>query len=185
MVYTCGPAKPGTVLCPVRGDGAFLSYFDPIPAARGDTRSGYARFMVDGAAVYKFAVAPEHVMVDNPCKAVYVSPFPKGAEWFCVVKRCETVPVSQEECVDMPRGDPDGTRGVIQAYNNGPSDAVGDVPFGEIELQLPKGAPRGGRAVSTAVHELLGYVGSRAEIAALAKAALGVNEEPELYAPSA
>jgi hypothetical protein len=53
--------------------------------------------------------------------------------------------------------------------------------FGEIELQLLKGVTNGNKTVSTATHELLGYIGRKEEIEEVAKSALAIDTVPELY----
>lgn len=183
MVYTCGPEHRGTALFPIQPTGGLLSYFDPIPDNRATVHpEGYARFAIDGESVYKLAIAPEDMVMDNPCRAVYLSPFPADSRWFCLVKRCADVPRSQDTCVDMPRREPEGTRGVIQSYNNGPTEGpIEDLPFGEIEVQLPKGAPIGDRRISAATHDVVAYAGSRDEMLEAARTALGISSAPELY----
>jgi len=182
MVYTCGTAAPGTVLFPIRAGGRLLSYFSPIPGERAEVLDGYARFRIDGAAVYKLAIAPEDFVTANACRTVYVSRYPCADTWFCVIKRCAQMPQSQSECVDIPKGDPVGRRGAIQSYNSGPSDLSPVVlPFGELELQLPRAVPDHQRAISRATHELLAYAGSRTQILGLAAEALGLATPPRLY----
>lgn len=182
MVYTCGAQNPGTVFFPIKQGGTLLSYFDPLPADRAEVLDGYARFLIDGEACYKLAIAPSDMLMETPCKSVYVSPYPTSERWFCVVKRGTRVAQSQDECVDIPRRDPDGTRGVIQSYNHGPTDGpIEDVPFGEIELQLPKARPAGEALVSEATHELLAYTGSRNEVLELARTALQLDSTPSAY----
>ncbi len=182
MVYTCGPAAPGTTLVPTADNADFISYFEPIPPNRAELMNGYARFRVDGNAVYKFAIAPEHIRFENPCKVAYVSPYPDGEHWFCLMKLSNDLPRSQQECVDPARGNPDGPKGAIQAYNNGPSDApIEFVSFGEIELQLNSGQVRGERTVSSAAHELLAYAGTREEILDITRKALAIEQPPAVY----
>ncbi len=184
MVYTCGTRSPGTALFPVRAEARLLSYFAQVPSSRCRVESGYARFRIDGGATYKIAVAPEDVVFGNPCKAVYLSPFPTDSRWFCVVKRGDDIPRSQQECVDVPQAHPEGLRGAVQSYNNGPrSDSSVDAsPFGEIELQLVKGTDSDGDTiVSAGTHELLSYAGSREEMLGVAQAALNLPEPPALY----
>ncbi|MBD3243085.1 MAG: hypothetical protein GF331_21015 [Chitinivibrionales bacterium] len=182
MVYTCGSPNPGTAFFPIKPGGELLNYFDPIPAERAEVRDGYARFRIDGEAVYKLAIAPSDMVMDTPCKSVYVSPYPAGDRWFCIVKRGNRVALTQDGCVDIPKSDPDGRRGIIQSYNHGPTDGpIEDVPFGEIELQLPRAEPREERLVSEATHELLAYAGTRDEMLELARTALQVEEMPLAY----
>lgn len=180
QVYCGGPATIGTAFFPIKKGASVLSYFDPIPANRSDVRQGYARFKIDSAAIYKLAIAPEDILWDNPCKAVYVSPFPQGGQWFAVIKRTSDMPRSQGDCLDAAKRDPDSAKGAIQSYNNapGPED---DSIFGEIELQLSAGVKHGKKTISKATHELLAYCGSKGEILELAKTALGAGETPAVY----
>ncbi|MBD3316089.1 MAG: hypothetical protein GF344_09900 [Chitinivibrionales bacterium] len=182
QVYTCGAERPGTVLFPVTSDAQMLSYFEPIPRDRAEVLNGYARFRIDGAAVYKLAIRPQDIIWDNPVKAVYVTPAPDGDDWQCTIKMTDDIPQSQEECVDVARANPGGPKGAIQSYNNGPGFSGGDqIPFGEIELQLNRGLFDSSTSTSTASHTLLGYAGSKEEILALAGRALRIDGTPEVY----
>jgi hypothetical protein len=181
QVYTCGPETAGTALFPLKAGGTILGYFVPIPADRADIQHGYARFKIDADKVLKFAIAPEDIVWNNPCKGVYVSPMPGSDTWFCVVKRSDDLPRNQQECVDVSKADPEGTMGAIQSYNNGPGFGEKETRFGEIEIQFAKGTADGGKCTSSATHELLGYVGSRDQIVGVAQTALGLGDTPELY----
>lgn len=182
QVYTCGPEKAGTSLFPIKAEGTILPYFRPIPADRADVQDGYARFRMDASDIYKFSIKPEDTVFDNPTKAVYVSPTPQDTSaWTCTIKRTNDMPRSQKECVDQAKGDPDGPKGAIQSYNNGPGFADEELPFCEIELQLAKGIVEDGRTVSTATHELLAYAGTREEMLAIAGKALQISGEPVVY----
>lgn len=182
QVYTCGPERAGTALFPIAKGANVLSYFDPIPRERCTISDGYARFRIDGDAVYKLGIRPEDMLFDNPVKAVYVTPAPGGDEWLCAIKMSDDMPRDQEECVDVARGNPDGPMGAIQAYNNGPGFSGGDeLPFGEIELQLNKGLFDSSTSTSTATHKLLGYAGAKDAVLELAGRALGIKGIPEVY----
>lgn len=182
QVYTCGKGKPGTALFPIKPSGKILSYFSPIPSTRASVEQGYAKFLIDSAEIYKFAIMPEDMVFSNPIKAVYVSPFPNSKEWFCIVKRTDDMPRSQAECVDIARDNPNGPRGAIQSYNNGPGFGGGEViPFGEIELQLNKGAFVNNRTISMAIHDILGYAGKKEEILGLAMKLLRSQEIPKIF----
>ena len=182
QIYTCGAANPGTVLFPIKEQGQILNYFDPIPAGRAEVKQGYGRFRIDAADIYKMGIAPEDMLFDNECKSVYVSPYPGVDRWFCVIKRSNDMPRSQQECVDYPKSNPEGTKGATQAYNNGPDFPLGpDFPFGEIEMQLAKGVRTGDTTVSSGEHQLLAYAGAKEEILKLAATALGTRDMPEVY----
>ncbi len=181
QLYICDLHNPGTAFFPVSTDATIINYFDPIPADRVEVMNGYLRFRMDAAAIYKLGIAPENMQFSNPCKAVYVSPYPDADAWFCVIKRCNTMPRSQQECIDPAKSDPDGRKGAIQSYNNGPGFAEKAMPFGEIELQMQKGTYTDGYTKSEGNHELLAYAGSKDEILSLAKYTLGCSETPVHY----
>ncbi|MBD3392103.1 MAG: hypothetical protein GF418_08505 [Chitinivibrionales bacterium] len=184
QIYTCGPEAPGTVFFPVKSGAGILSYFNPIPASRAEALEGYARFKIDANDIYKLALRPEDMVFDNPVKAVYLSPAPGSDRWMCLIKRCNDMPRSQSDCVDIARDNPDGPLGATQAYNNGPGMPVaGDEfhAFGEMELQLNKGVVSDGRTVSSATHELLAYTGEQNQLLELAQTALGIASAPRLY----
>jgi hypothetical protein len=181
MVYTCGTERPGTAFFPIKKGATFLSYFNKIPAHRAEPLVDYVRFRIDASEIYKLAIAPEDIDTANPCKAVYVSPYPSGKKWFCVIKRSTDLPRNQKECVDPAKGNPEGPKGAIQSYNSGPKPGEVYWPFGEIELQLSKGVTKGKSTVSKATHELLSYAGEKDEILALAQKALRIGSTPEIY----
>ncbi|MFP4416951.1 MAG: hypothetical protein ACLFSB_06740 [Chitinispirillaceae bacterium] len=182
QVYTCGPERNGTVLFPMKSSGRILSYFSPIPPDRAEVCNQYGRFKIDSNAWYKMAIRPEDTKEDNPCKLVYVSPDPTTDAWHCLIKRSDDIPLTQDQCVDAPRENPQGEKGAIQSYNNAPGYTGTDtVLYGELELQLKKGASGNGKTVSEATHELLGYTASKEDILSLAKKALGTDSIPELY----
>jgi len=184
QVYTCGPDMPATALFPAKTGSAVLSYFAPIPPDRAEVLDGYARFKIDAHAVYKMALRPEDMVMQNPCKAVYLTPSPDGKSWMCLIKRSDDMPRSQDECVDEARDNPNGPKGAIQAYNNGPDFAWpgSEFPyFGEIELQMKKSSLNGGKMISVSTHELLAYEGSKDAVLALAAQALDIASEPKLY----
>lgn len=182
MVITAGPDQPGTSLFPIRNNSNLLSYFDPIPSDRAKVENGYARFLIDSKYALKLAIRPEDTIWENPAKVIYLSPFPGESRWFCLVKRSDDLPRTQEECVDLAASDPSGPKGAIQAYNHG-CDEEGEIhSYGEIELQLNKGKLLNGSIVSEASHELLGYAGTKDEILSLAGKILSIDGRPEIYA---
>lgn len=181
MIYTCGAEQPGTALYPINEGGAILSYFDPIPQEQAEIIGDYARFKIDANGIYKFSLKPEDMVFDNKTKAVYVSPYPDSDQWFCVIKRSDDMPRTQNECVDPAKGNPDGPRGAIQSYNNGPGFADELLPFGEIELQLAKGISQDEQTISKGSHELLCYAGTKNNILSIAQQALQNKSEIQLY----
>ncbi len=182
QVYTCGPQRSGTALFPMKSSGRILSYFTPIPPDRAQVLENYARFKIDSDAFYKMAIRPEDSFFDNSCKILYISPDPKSDAWHCLIKRSNDLPVSQSECVDRPRNDPEGEKGAIQSYNNAPGYTSTDtVLYGELELQLKKSSGVNGKTISEADHELLGYTGSKDSILALARKALRTDSVPVLF----
>ena len=183
QVYSCGPGKAGTAFFPVADTAQLISYFEPVPPRYATVhKEGYASFRIDANAIYKIGIRPEDMRFDNLCKALYLSPFPGSKKWFCLIKRSDSMPRSQAECVDIARSNPEGPMGAIQSYNNGP-DFRPDIecPFGEIELQLQKGRDEGGKSVSKAHHELLSYAGTKAQMLDLAQTVLGLQAPPSAY----
>ncbi len=181
QVFSSGPERPGTALFPTKGFSTPVPYFRQIPKDRFDAVDGYARFKIDLADVYKFTIRPEDIDWDNPVKALYVSPYPTGDQWFCVVKRSNDVPKGQDDCVDTARDNPDGPKGAIQSWNAGLDDQKGGLTFGEIELQLNKGVAHDGATIAAGVHELLSYAGTRTQISQLARTLLKTSVLPRLY----
>ncbi len=184
QVYTGGPESPGTALFPITGNCEPISYFDPIPPDRVDVCNGYVRFKIDGSFSNKLGIRPEDCNLDIPCKALYLSKTPSdNATWFCVIKRSNDVPHSQEECVDTAMSDPAGPKGAVQAFNtdHGSKEELSAFPCGELGLQLSRGIVEDNRTVSKGTHELLGYTGSKDEMLELAQSVLRIEETPKLY----
>ncbi len=184
QVYTCGPESPGIALFPVKPGCNLISYFDQIPDDRAEVLENVARFKIDGSFSIKLGIRPEDVPLDNPCKAVYLSRTGSNkATWFCVIKRSNDIPRTQDECVDMAKNDPNGPKGAVQAFNtdHGSKEEMIAYPCGELGLQLKKGVAEGDKTVSRATHELLSYCGSREEMFELAGNALQIQSLPEVY----
>jgi len=183
QVYTCGPEAPGTALFPTKPTCKPISYFDPIPANRIDVHENYTRFKIDGRHSCKLGIRPEDINLENPCKAVYISPTPSNRSiWECVIKRSNNIPATQKECVDMVKSDPNSPKGAVQAFNTDHgSKETAVLPCGEMGLQLTRGTVKVDKTTSKGKHELLGYIGKKQEILELAKTALQINSTPKLF----
>ncbi|MDD5674628.1 MAG: hypothetical protein PHC61_10720, partial [Chitinivibrionales bacterium] len=157
-------------------------YFKAVPPERIEAyREGYTRFKLDAVDVYKIAIRPEHVRRENFCKAVYVAPFPEKNQWFCVAKLTHDDPTVQSECQDPAKSNPQGPRGGIQSYNNGPQAGPEMLYFSEIELQFRHYKINGTSAVASGTHELLAYSGTKGQILEIAQTLVGVSAALRMY----
>jgi hypothetical protein len=184
QVYTRGQEHPGTALFPVNPGTGFISYFDEIPPGRAADGAGYIRLKIDGNFSCKAGVRPEDLVMGNPCKAIYLSPSAGDDDtWLCVVKRSDDIPHNQKECVDMTKNGPADAKAAVQVYNtdHGSKEDMIAFPCGELSLQLKKGTVQHGVTVSSGVHELLSYRGTKGELLELAKTILRLSATPELF----
>lgn len=179
QLYTGGAAAPGTVVIPTKPGAQTISYFNPIPSQRLILDNQAVYFAIDGASEYKLGVAPEHLRSGI---IAYLSSWVGHDEWFCVIKRSDSIAQSQQECVDIAKNDPEGPRGAVQSYNSGP-ELVSDEPciFGEIELQFKRAAEHPKQLVSSASHELLSYAGRKEEMVEVIQKALALDNPPRLF----
>jgi hypothetical protein len=183
QVYTCGPESPGTVLIPANKKALLISYFNQLPDDRMESLDHYVRFKIDGCFSGKLGIRPEDLDLDNPCKAVYLSPSAKNkSTWFCVIKQSLDIPKTQDECLDMVKSNPQGPKGAVQAFNtdHGSAEPVA-YPCGELGLQLAKGKVLHKKTISKATHELLSYSGTREKLLDLVSHILRIKEPPVLY----
>jgi hypothetical protein len=184
QVYTCGRAAPGTVVLPAAVQAPVaLPYIGSISNQRlVHDSGGYIRLLIDGTEMYAVALRPEESPADNPCKIIYLSPAPFSDRWCCILKRSSDTPRIQDGCVDASQANPEGLRGAIQAFSSGPGYLEDEfLPFGEIGLQMEKGRTIDGETISSGTHELLGYVGSRAEMLEVARLAIGKEKTPSVF----
>jgi hypothetical protein len=181
MVYTAGQNAPGTAFFPVKPDATPLSYIKPVPSDRIDVFDGYCRYKIDASEIYKIALRPEDMCLENQTKAVYISPYPNSSDWFCIIKRSNDMPHSQSDCVDPAKCNPLGPRGATQSFNSGPTPLGEHLLFGEIELQFSKGIEKNGSTISSALHEIHAYAGTKKEILDLARIALHISVTPQIY----
>jgi hypothetical protein len=179
QLYTGGAAAPGTVVIPTKANASTISYFSPIPSQRLVVDKESVRFAIDGSREFKLGVAPEHLRGGI---IAYLSSWVGHDEWFCVIKRSDSIAQNQQECVDIAKGDPEGPRGAVQSYNSGP-ELVADEPcvFGEIELQFKRATKQQNHLVSSAPHELLSYAGSKEEMVQVVQQALALDTPPTLF----
>ncbi len=182
-LYANGNGSSGTVLIPCKPESELIGYHAPIPSELSEITKGIARLKVDGEQLCKISLKPEYINFDNPCKGLYLSPTPSNPElWSCVIARSDDLPRDQESCVDKPKRNPQGPKGVILALNSDLGyNESGFIQFGEMELQFNCGTKVDNKTVSRAHHELLSYTGSKEAMLELAKIALQTDITPELY----
>jgi len=174
-VLSGGPQNPGTVLIPTKKDPQPLSYFRNIPEDRLAIGKNYVSFKIDVDAIYKLAIRPEDVNFERKAKIGYMLKIPESEEWGLLVKRSDDIPKSQKECFDVSRDHPDLDIGVIQSYNSeSPEKPL--LNFGEIELQLSMFKTIDNTSHTKVTHQLLAYIGSKAEILHAAESLLGISD---------
>ncbi len=173
-----GYGGSGTVLIPVRRGAEPIHYFREIPKNRLKVLADHIAFKIDGNFVAKLGVKPEDLKEPGLGSIAYVSRIGRRL-WSALVLRTSNIPLAQEDCLDVPKRDPNLPRAAIQSYNSGP-EAFKDIKFGEIELQLTPAQNISGRIFATAEYDLIAFVGARSEVLGKIRRLLGIAK-PRLY----
>ena len=181
QLYIHGANNPATALFPVKTGVRPLHYFSPIPADRIATNEGYICFRLDSNHICKLAIRPEDTVTDNRCKALLIGPTPDTKTWYLAAKCTDNLPLSQADCVDPAKSDPQGEKGCVQSYNHGPEGVAKELYFGEIELQFAKGKTVGAQTVANGSHDLIAYCGSKGEMVELAGHLLNNKSVLKIY----
>jgi len=170
----------GTVVIPVRPETPAIDYFGGLTKQRLIVHSDHVAFRIDSQAVGKVGVRPEDLALVRRAQIAAFLPTTDKDSLLLVIQRSLDIPHNQSECLDEAKANPDGPKGAVQAYNNGPG-ADPNSPykrFGEIEIQMIAASqtPDKRRMAVTAVSDLLAFEGSREDILALGRGVLGVKE---------
>jgi hypothetical protein len=178
-VISGGSLNPGTVLIPTKSNPKPLSYFRTIPQDRIRVGKRHVAFKIDVDDIYKLGIRPDDIDFSRKAKIGYVLKIPDSEDYGFLVKLSEDIPKSQEDCFDVSRDHPDEEIGVIQSYN---SESVNKplFKFGEIELQLNSFKTIDNTSHGKAIHEIYGYLGSKAEILEVIEEYLGIIN-PKLF----
>lgn len=145
----------GTVLIPTRPKAKPINYFDEIPRDRLKVSSDHVSFRIDGVAAYKLGIRPEDM--SNPGSSCIVYYMQHGKDKAFLLSMSTTMaPLSQEECLDVAKSDPNGPKGCVQSYNSGP-----DLRFGEMELHFRPAIRLGETWISYAGYDMEFFVGDR------------------------
>ncbi len=175
-VISGGSSNPGTALIPTKSNPKPLSYFRTIPQDRLRVGDNYVAFKIDVDDIYKLAIRPEDIDFSRKAKIGYALKIPNSEEYGFLVKLSDDIPKSQKECFDVSRDHPDEEIGVIQSYN---SESVNKplLNFGEIELQLNQFETIDNTSHGKAIHQIIGYIGSKNEILKVIEIFLGVTNQ--------
>ncbi len=164
----------GTVLIPVKKNYEPVHYFREIPKDRLHRTDDCISFKIDGGLVTKLGVRPEDLREVGSGQIAYVTQIDKRL-WSAIILSSSNLPVSQEDCLDVPKYNPEGYRASIQSYNSG-HESFPDIKFGEIELQLAPTMNIDGRIFATVEYNLVAMIGSREEILSKVKKLLKVRK---------
>lgn len=145
----------GVVVVPTGPHAKPIHYFIEIPEDRLMRLHDHIEFLIDGKEIYKLGVAPEDLRPGEAASIGYISLTPwNSKKAFYLIFTTTSNPLSQEECLDIPKLNPMDRRAAIQSYNSGP-----DLKFGEIELQFPAAESYGDIQFSTVTYLMRCYVG--------------------------
>ena len=168
----------GTVLVPVRRGAEPIHYFTEIPRDRLRVSSDHISFKIDGQYVSKLGIRPEDLRGPELGAIAYVSRIGKRM-WSALMLRSHDIPSSQEDCLDVPKRDPNLPRAAIQSYNSGP-ESFPDIRFGEIELQLAPTINISGRIVARVEYDLIAVIGGKSAVLTGVRKFLKIPK-PRLY----
>lgn len=174
-IISGGPENPGTVLIPTNSNPKPISYFRTIPEVRLKVSEKYVAFKIDIDDIYKLAIRPEDINFSRPAKIGYVLNMPNSEDYGFIVKLSDDIPKTQNECFDISRDHPEAEIGVIQSYNSeSPEKPI--LSFGEIELQLNQFETIDNASHGKAMHQIISYIGNKAEILRVVKLYLGIDD---------
>lgn len=175
----------GTVIIPTAHRAEPIDYFGALPPDRIAVHANYVTCKIDGQWIVKIAIRPEDLAPTGPVRIAYISRVPsaeqgslltKQAEWILLIRESEDVARSSADAIDPARSNPDGLRGVIQAYNNGPHPPTDHALFGEIEMQyLPVRKVIDGLWRSTAHSRFMAFQAEKEDILTIASRLLGLE----------
>jgi len=168
----------GTVLVPVRRGAEPIHYFTEIPRDRLRVSNDHVSFKIDGQYVSKLGIRPEDLREPELGAIAYVSRIGKRM-WSALMLRSHDIPSSQEDCLDVPKRDPNLPRAAIQSYNSGP-ESFPDIRFGEIELQLAPTINISGRIVARVEYDLIAVIGGKSAVLTGVRKFLKIPK-PRLY----
>jgi len=168
----------GTVLVPVRRGAEPIHYFTEIPRDRLRVSNDHVSFKIDGQYVSKLGIRPEDLREPELGAIAYVSRIGKRM-WSALMLRSHDIPSSQEDCLDVPKRDPNLPRAAIQSYNSGP-ESFPDIRFGEIELQLAPTINISGRIVARVEYDLIAVIGGKSTVLTGVRKFLKIPK-PRLY----
>jgi hypothetical protein len=168
----------GTVLVPVRRGAEPIHYFTEIPRDRLRVSNDHVSFKIDGQYVSKLGIRPEDLREPELGAIAYVSRIGKRM-WSALMLRSHDIPSSQEDCLDVPKRNPNLPRAAIQSYNSGP-ESFPDIRFGEIELQLAPTINISGRIVARVEYDLIAVIGGKSAVLTGVRKFLKIPK-PRLY----
>lgn len=164
----------GTVLIPVKKNCKPIHYFREIPKDRLHSTDGCISFRIDGGLVTKLGIRPEDLREIGSGQIAYITQVDRRL-WSAIILSSSNLPVSQEDCLDVPKYDPEGYRASIQSYNSG-HESFPDIKFGEIELQLAPTMNIDGKIFATVEYSLTAVTGGREEILSKVKRLLKIRK---------
>ncbi|MFW9902134.1 MAG: DUF6786 family protein [Candidatus Thorarchaeota archaeon] len=174
-IISGGPDDPGTVLIPTNSNPKPISYFRTIPEDRLKVGENYVAYKIDVDDIYKLAIRPEDIDFSKRAKIGYMLKIPESEHYGFIVKLSDDIPRTQNECFDIARDHPEAEIGVIQSYNSESPDKP-LLKYGEIELQLNQFETIDNASHGKAKHEIIGYIGNKAEILSVVKLYLGIDD---------
>jgi hypothetical protein len=126
-----GETGEGYVTVPVMKYAKPIHYFSRIPSSYLQILEDRVKFIIDGCRELKLGISPEDL--PTPSRTSLRYNFRKKGDSVTISMSSRTAAKSQNECVDPPRSDPNGPKGVIQLYNS--ELTLSGMRYGELEIQ--------------------------------------------------
>lgn len=169
-----------TIVVPVKPGAQPVDYFGGLTDDRLVTCDDHVAFKIDGKSVGKLGIRPEDIDLEQGARIGAFLPSASEDRLLLVIQRSNDVPRTQDECFDVAKADPDGPKGVVQAYNSGPgNDPAAPHPvFGEAEIQLARATPPfdGEGLAARATSDLMAFEGPRDDVLAAGCSLLGIAD---------
>lgn len=174
------PGSVGTAVVPVKSGADPIDYFGGLTPVRLVQRPDHVAFRIDAVAIAKLGIRPEDIDLERGARIAAFLPTADPNRLFLVLQSSFDVPRSQDECLDEAKANPDGPKGVVQSYNNGPGADLKAryARFGEIEIQLAAASPvpDGKGLAATVESDMLAFEGARKDILELGREVLDISE---------
>ncbi|MEM2637511.1 MAG: DUF6786 family protein, partial [Candidatus Korarchaeota archaeon] len=126
-----GDAGYGFAIIPTKPDAKPIHYFDPVPEEYLTVYHDHVRLKLDGNREFKIGIVPEDMKDQKLAQIAYL--YKNQDKYIAILMTSPTAPLTQDECMDPAKSNPNGPKGAVQSYNSDVNKS--GLRFGEIEIQ--------------------------------------------------